>query len=669
VRRRAALLVPGALVLLTAMVLAVFDGGYTKTVWYPLALFVLALFVLVLVVAPPSRAERSRPFEVAVLLLGAFTLWSFASIVWADTPGDAWEGANRTLLYWIAFTLVGLRPWPAWAVRAALATVAVAVGAIAVGLLVYTAVRDDPSTIFVEGRISDPFGYANATADFWLIAFFPAVHLAIGRELAWPLRGLFLGIAVLLLDTAVLSQSRGAIFAFVAAAALFVLLHPRHWSALAAVAVPIVLVVLGWDQLIDVRNAVSRGELGDALGDARALIALSAVGAALAGAAAAFADGAVRRRIGPSARRARLAERGFLGLAGAVALGLLATLALSGGWIQDRWDDFKNTSYDVVEAKNDRLLGSLGSGRYDYYRVSLNEFRDAPVGGVGGEGFAVPYLEHRRTDEAPRYAHSLGFGTLATLGGVGVLLLIAFVAAALWGFARVRRRPGPAERGLAVGALGGFGMWFLHAQVDWLWEYPALTLLALSLLAIAMRVDDRPDLPGEAAPGWIVSSLAARGALAVLVVAGAVSLALAGAAARFERSAYKAASTDPEAAISRLGRAADLDPLSADAPIARAVLLRATGRVPEVRSELAEAVDREPMNWFAHFELGLQAATERRWADAERSIARAAELNPRQALIAEAAKSVASRRTIDPAKYERALGGQLSVRLQPFDFD
>ncbi|HEX8121471.1 MAG TPA: O-antigen ligase family protein [Solirubrobacteraceae bacterium] len=668
-RRRAALLVPAGLVLLAAIVLAAFEGGYTETVWYPLALFLLALFVLVLVVAPPSRTDRSRPFEVAVVLLGLFTLWSFASILWADTPGDAWEGANRTLLYWIAFTLVGLRPWPPAATRWLLRGVALGIGALAVGLLVVTAVREDPSTVFVEGRISDPFGYANATADFWLIGFFPALHLAIGRDSAWPLRGVFLGVSVLLLETAVLSQSRGALLAFGIAATLFVLVHPRHWTALAAMAVPIALVALGWDQLLDVRDALTHGELDDALNDARTVIGFSALGALVLGTVAAYADKTVRERVAPSARRERLAERGFLALAAGVVVGVVVVLALSGGWIDDRWEDFRTTSYDEVESGRTRLTGSLGSGRYDYYRVSLNEFRDRPLGGVGAESFAVPYLEHRRTDEAPRYTHSLAFSLIATLGLVGALLFAGFLVAALTGVARVRLRATPPERGLAVGALGGFGMWFVHAQVDWLWEYPALTMLALGLLAVALRIDDRRELPGQVAAGWPVGTIATRTALAVLVVAGAVSLALAGAAARFERSAYKTQRTDPASTLSRLERAADLDPLSADPLIGRAVILRTRGRAGEARADLAEAIDREPNNWFAHFEAALLAGSERRWADAERSIRRTAELNPRQPLVARVRRRIASRRTIDPVAVERDLGTQLSVRLRPFDFN
>ncbi len=668
-RRSAALLVPGVLVLLTAMVLSLFEGGYTKTVWYPLSLFVVALLVLVLVVAPPARAERSRPFDLAVLAFGAYTVWSFLSMLWADTPGDAWEGANRTLLYWIAFTLVGLRPWPSWAARWALGLVVVGVGALATGLLVDSAVRDDASRLFVEGRISEPFGYANATADFWLIAFFPAVHLAVGRDTPWPLRGLFLGMAVLLLDTAMLSQSRGAVLAFGVASVLFVLLHPRHWSALLALAVPVGLVAIGWDQLMAVRNAGSAAELDEALSEARGFIAFTAVAAALVGTAVAFADKAVRDRVPPSARRARLAEGSFLALAGAVAVALAVALALSGGWVNDRWDDFRTSSYDAVEAGDTRLLGSLGSGRYDFYRVSLKEFGDHAVAGVGVENFAGPYLRERRTEEAPRYPHSLAFSLVVSLGIVGVLLFVGFLVAALGGFARVRMRGTSPERGLAVGALGGFGIWFVHAQVDWLWEFPALTLLALGLLAIAIRIDDRPMLDERPSSAGSLGSLPVRAVFGVLLLAGAISLALAGAAARFERAAYSEQRTDPASTLSRLERAADLDPLSADPLLARAVLLRRGGRSGEARADLEEAIQREPENWFAHFELALLEGSERRWRRAEASARRALALNPRQALLSELQERIAARRTIDADAIERILDEQLSSRLRPFDVE
>ena len=49
----------------------------------------------------------------ALAALAAFTVWSFLSITWADARGDAWDGANRTLLYLLVFALFAALPWTA----------------------------------------------------------------------------------------------------------------------------------------------------------------------------------------------------------------------------------------------------------------------------------------------------------------------------------------------------------------------------------------------------------------------------------------------------------------------------------------------------------------------------------------------------------------------------
>ena len=60
---------------------------------------------------------RARPPLAAGVLalaaLAAFTVWSFLSITWADARGDAWDGANRTLLYLLVFALFAALPWKA----------------------------------------------------------------------------------------------------------------------------------------------------------------------------------------------------------------------------------------------------------------------------------------------------------------------------------------------------------------------------------------------------------------------------------------------------------------------------------------------------------------------------------------------------------------------------
>ena len=74
-----------------------------------------------------------RLVGIAVLALFAYAAWSYLSIGWADQKGDAWDGANRTLLYALAFALFALwRPRG----RAAVALLIVySLGVAAVGLV------------------------------------------------------------------------------------------------------------------------------------------------------------------------------------------------------------------------------------------------------------------------------------------------------------------------------------------------------------------------------------------------------------------------------------------------------------------------------------------------------------------------------------------------------
>jgi len=207
----------------------------------------------------------------------------------------------------------------------------------------------------------------------------------------------------------------------------------------------------------------------------------------------------------------------------------------------------------------------------------------------------------------------------------------------------------------------------VHGMVDWLWQFAALSVVAMTLLGIAMRTTgSRATLAGGDVGNPPRSPLF-RVALAVIVLVAAVSLALPGAAARYERNAFERQGSDRAGALDRLERAAELDRLSASPLIAHAVLARAGGDADEARAKLAEAIDREPENWFAHFELALQDGAARRYPTAGRSIAEARRLNPQQPLVAEVQEDIRARRMIDPGKVERALRGQLSIRLRPFE--
>src|ERR687885_1634949 len=85
------------------------DGGYGPEAWYPGAFFLLVLLAFV---AARGRPRLVRPSSIwAVALLAGFTAWSFTSIAWAAVKGDAWDGANRTLLYLTVYALAALTSW------------------------------------------------------------------------------------------------------------------------------------------------------------------------------------------------------------------------------------------------------------------------------------------------------------------------------------------------------------------------------------------------------------------------------------------------------------------------------------------------------------------------------------------------------------------------------
>src|SRR5207253_3550789 len=120
----------------------------------------------------------------------------------------------------------------------------------------------------------------------------------------------------------------------------------------------------------------------------------------------------------------------------------------------------------TVDERASTHLVSLGSNRYDFWRVALGRFEAHPVEGVGARGFYSAYLERRRSHESPLRAHSVYLDALSEEGIVGFALLVG--ALGLLVAALVRRL----DRA-AVAAAFAAGVYFLtHAGVDWLWTFP-----------------------------------------------------------------------------------------------------------------------------------------------------------------------------------------------------
>ncbi|MCW3025825.1 MAG: hypothetical protein JWM29_1257, partial [Solirubrobacterales bacterium] len=101
--RAAPATVPALAAMALFVVWATDQAGYPVTHWGPGGLIVLALFVLAVGFVGLRVSEIPLAVRLAIGCFAAYTALSFLSILWASVPGDAWEGANRTLLYLIVF--------------------------------------------------------------------------------------------------------------------------------------------------------------------------------------------------------------------------------------------------------------------------------------------------------------------------------------------------------------------------------------------------------------------------------------------------------------------------------------------------------------------------------------------------------------------------------------
>jgi predicted secreted protein len=641
--RAAPATVPALAATALLVVWATDQAGYPLTHWAPGGLLVLALLALALVVIGLRVAEIPVPVRIALACLAAYTALSFLSILWAAVPGDAWEGADRTLLYLLVFAL-----FACWRQRGESAALLLIVWTLAiVGLALFTALHVDSASstqlqsLLPGGRLIDPTGYPNANAAQWLIAAWPAMLLARSERLAWPLRGLLAGGAVLLAGVALLSQSRGSLYATPVMLVLVFALLPRRLRTF-AVLVPVAAgVAASAPAVLRVGNHMRNGNVVAAtLHTAIAAILVSAAVVAIAVALGAAIESrhAFSRA---SARRMRAA----------LAVTAVATLVLvlAGGLaaagdpvtrVRHTWDSFKG-GYANGTTSGSRLVSGLGSNRYDFYRVALDEFIAHPVAGIGADNFQEQYLVRGRSGETPRYPHSVELRTLAQTGVLGALLAVAGILAALIAVSAAVRGSDPLAGAVAAAAVAGFGYWAVHGSFDWFWEFAGLGAPAFALLGLACAL--APPRRGEARVERVPGARRRRRLRLGAVLAGGV-LALAAAYAfaapwlsQLEvQDAARIWTRAPATAYTRLHEAGGLNPLSDESDLLAGSIALRYGELAHADREFTLALARTPADAYATLERGAIASARGDRAAAVALLGRAARLNPRDSLTLQA---------------------------------
>jgi hypothetical protein len=509
----------------------------------------LAIAASVLLAPTGRRAYGLWP----VGLMLAFTVLTAVSIIWSVQPDVSWQESGRMLAYSAVFgvgvALVRVVPerWPA--ILGGLTLAAAVVCAYALLTKIFPSLA--PLNLFA--RLNEPYGYWNAVGLTAAMGVVCCMWLgarrgghALLRALAYPAMGL-------MLLTLVLAYSRGALAALAIGLLLWFCVVPLRLrgAALLIGGALGALAVAAWDFS---KHALSsegvplaeRATAGHQLG---ALVLAMLMLLTIAG----IAIGFITARRAPSLLTRRRA--------GAVLLAaiVLAVIAFAGALAHSQRGFTGSISHTVDTLTNPNAKPppntpgrpiAVASVRARYWKEALQVFDAHPLLGTGAGGYATSHLRYETQTLEVRHAHGFVVQTLADLGLVGLLLvlalLLAWMAAAgrsthifnrrwtSWrAWLRVRSGAPPGWRRLGERSLTRYGaerigmlsmlcvvvLFGAHSLIDWTWYVPGNACVALLCAGwLAGR--------GELAPAGAAATLSwQRPTYTRMAVAGAVVVA------------------------------------------------------------------------------------------------------------------------------------------------
>jgi O-antigen ligase len=593
--------------------LAAADGGYFAPSWGWTALVGLWVVAVWLVL---DRVELGAG-ALGAAFLGAFAGlagWTWLSLLWTEnTTQTALEGF-RLLGYLGAaavLLLVVRRQTAPALLRGVLAAITVVSSyGLATRLFPDRLGSYDPIATY---RLSEPLGYWNGLGIFAAMGALLALGI-FARDPRLLARCLGGAAFPVLLCTVFFTFSRGAwISLAVGFAAAFVLDPRRLQLVVAAVAAGIPAALALWAAFSSEALTERDSPLSSAVDQGR-VVALILVGCALLAAAAAVALVLAQRHVRPS-RSIRLAFATILALL-AVGAGSAVLVNFGGpaGLVRDAYDAFK---VPPPESENleQRLFSFSGSYRPELWEAAWDQYRDHPVLGSGPGTYEQYWNLHRPIPHIVRDAHSVYLETLAELGIVGLVFLVVVLGTPLVAAFAARREP------LAVGALGAYTAYLVHAGIDWDWELTGVTLpaLACGVALIALR----PTGPVPAVPQRGVRFASAAGAV---VLAGVAVVGLVGASATSaSQAAAQASPPDYGEAESQARKARRWAPWSSEPWQRLGEAQLARGELVAARRSFRKAIDKEPNDWQLWFDLAQASSGPSRTA----ALAEALRLNPR----------------------------------------
>jgi O-Antigen ligase len=485
--------------------LAADQGGYFPGAW-ALATPALAMVVIV-VLALAEEVVLSRAAIAMVGGLAALCAWTAASALWSGDSTATAQDVRRTLLYVAGTAALLLLARAGGGVPVALGVLAAATAvdtySIASRLYPRTFGMFDTGVGF--GRLYQPIGYWNGLGAFTAVAVLLALGFAARGRMA--VRMLAAGALVVLAPTLYLTFSRGALVALAAGLLVLIALDRRRVQLAVAGgagsvgAIAAIVAVHGHPALTTYYRHLAPQTTQGAVVAATLLVLVP-----VAMGAAALVYG-LESRVALPPRAHTLAGTAMVVVVLAAAGFGIHRLGSPVGAVHDALATLRKPAPTFPKGDlNHRLFSLSTNGRVLFWKAAWHDFLAHPVIGSGGGTYARYWIEHRPVHIHVRNAHSVFLETMAELGVVGLVLIVAALAAPLWDGLRVL------GHGLAAALVAAYAAFLVQVAADWTWQLPAVILAALACGAAmtglapapgGIRVSERARVGGIVLAGLV----------------------------------------------------------------------------------------------------------------------------------------------------------------------
>ena len=635
---------------LLVLYLAFASGGYDLVSRSQVGIIAWWAVVLGILVGVLPAARVTRAGRLALAVLGALVLWTAAgTLIWTESTERSVIELSRVVTLFGIFVLLLLIQGKN-GLRRAVAAIAAAVTIVSVVALTDRFLPDllplgsdyvFPAN-YPKARLNFPLEYWNGLATFVAIGVGPLLWIAAcGRTIA--VRSAAAGILPLVVLAGYLTASRGGVIEALAVLLVMMVLFPRRIHLLLSLLIPaagtILLVSLVNDRP-ELRDLI-QGDVASTQGTEMFWLTLAVI-VVVAGLQALVIFGARKGDLESPEPSHALARN--TGIAAATIAILVLVAALASGFAGDRWSDFKQPqSGDTVNR-----LNSVNSGdRYQTWESALDASSSEKLTGIGPGTFEYWYARDGGGQQFVRDAHSIYLESLAEMGPVGLILVLALILGPLgMAAALALKRGSEARRGLAAAAAAGMAAFAVAAGIDWAWEMTVLPVMFFVLAAgivgaesgylIFPKTTVLPETsvlksapPRGTTSGWRARIPVAVGALVAIALI-AVPLA-ATTAFRDSQTAVRAGKI--EQSLDDAQRAVSLQPYSASAKVQEAQVLNLLGRGDEAADVAREATEDEPGNWRNWLVLS-QIVAQSSGEESRAAYRRSRELNPRSLIFA-----------------------------------